>query len=136
MFCPRIAAPTSLVDASGKTEIVKSLRTEDRGEANRLVKAEVSVLEEEFQPHQGSASGSGPEWFRDRGPDDLETRQRLDSDEDRKQAREVRDHDPDGQSVREPASILATIETDVVGHGPVPRRARWRRPGRRHRLDL
>ena len=52
MFYLRAAVPTDLVDIYGKMEIRKSLRTKDRKEANRLIKAEAAMLEEEFERHR------------------------------------------------------------------------------------
>ena len=52
MFYLRAAVPTDLIDIYGKMEIRKSLRTKDRKEANRLIKAEAALLEEEFERHR------------------------------------------------------------------------------------
>ncbi len=102
MFYIRATVPVDLVDIYGKKEIRRSLRTKDRKEANRLIKAEAALLEEEFERHRRERDRTETsdvtkaqlwvlvfQWFRDHDNADAEAWQRLDNEEDRKQAREV-----------------------------------------------
>ena len=102
MYYLRAAVPTDLVEAYGKTEIRKSLRTKDRKEADRLIMTEAALLNEEFERHRRGRDKVETsnvtkaqlwvlvlQWFRDQDQVELEAWQRIDNDEERANAREL-----------------------------------------------
>lgn len=102
MYYLRARVPKDLSDIYKGEHIKKSLRTKNRREADRLITTEAALLKEEFERHRRKRDKVETsnitrsqlwvlalQWFRDRDQADIETWQRLNSDEDRKQARDA-----------------------------------------------
>lgn len=104
----------------GKREIRTSRRTRDRKDAGRLIKAEASLPEEEFERHRRERDKQRHQGFWSCGGSMIQAD--PDSDEDRKQAPKVLREDPGGLGNLDDPRTCDEIAQDVdeSQHRPGP----------------